>query len=79
VIFIDWLRNSRGATSVASWSLRARAEAGVAMPLAWNELGRTRSGNDYPLQRAMRRAARVRRDPWEGWAKASRQALRGAG
>jgi bifunctional non-homologous end joining protein LigD len=75
VIFIDWLRNSRGATSVASWSLRARPEAGVAMPLAWSELGRTRSGHDYPLQRALRRAATQRSDPWMGWARASRQKL----
>ena len=75
VIFIDWLRNSRGATSVTSWSLRARPQAGVAMPLAWSELGRTRSGHDYPLPRALRRARTLRRDPWEGWAKATRQKL----
>jgi bifunctional non-homologous end joining protein LigD len=75
VIFIDWLRNGRGATSVASWSLRARKEAGVAMPLAWNELGRTKSGADYPLPRAQRRAASLRKDPWEGWSKAVRQKL----
>ncbi len=75
VIFIDWLRNARGATSVASWSLRARKEAGVAMPLAWNELGRTKSGHDYPMQKALRRAATQRKDPWEGWQAATRQRL----
>ena len=66
VIFIDWLRNSRGATSVASWSLRARPGAAVAMPLAWGELGRSQSGADYPMPVALRRAARLRSDPWEG-------------
>ena len=75
LIFIDWLRNSRGATSVTSWSLRARPQAGVAMPLAWSEMGRTRSGHEYPLPRALRRARTLRRDPWEGWAKATRQKL----
>jgi bifunctional non-homologous end joining protein LigD len=75
VIFIDWLRNGRGATSVASWSLRARKEAGVAVPLAWSELGRTKSGADYPLPRAQRRAATLRKDPWEGWSDAVRQKL----
>ena len=77
VIFIDWLRNGRGATSVASWSLRARAGAGVAVPLRWDELGRTRSGADYDLTRALRRAAGLRKDPWEGWDKATRQKLAG--
>jgi bifunctional non-homologous end joining protein LigD len=75
VIFIDWLRNSRGATSVTSWSLRARPQAGVAIPLSWSELSRTRSGHDYPLPRALRRARTLRRDPWEGWAQATRQSL----
>ena len=67
-IFIDWLRNGRGATSVASWVLRARKGAPVAMPLRWEELGRTRSGGDYDLGKAKRRAASLRSDPWEGFA-----------
>ena len=75
VIFIDWLRNARGATSVASWSLRAREAAGVAMPLRWDELGRTKGGSDYDLKRALRRAARLRSDPWEGWEEAAQQPL----
>lgn len=73
-IFIDWLRNTRGATSVASWSLRARAGAPVAMPLRWEELSRTKSSADFDLTRALRRAASLRADPWEGFA-ATRQKL----
>ena len=75
VIFIDWLRNGRGATSVASWSLRARAGAGVAMPLRWDELGRTKSGADFTLKRALTRASRLRKTAWEGWDKAAKQKL----
>ena len=75
VIFIDWLRNGRGATSVASWSLRARPQAGVAVPLAWSELGRTKSGHDYPMEKALRRAAAQRKDPWPGWDEATTQSL----
>src|SRR5690606_14337220 len=67
-IFIDWLRNGRGNTSVASWVLRARPGAPVAMPLRWDELGRSRSGADWPLHRARRRAASLRGDPWERFA-----------
>ncbi|MGI6123905.1 MAG: DNA ligase D [Acetivibrionales bacterium] len=37
-IFIDWIRNARGATSIAPYSLRARKGAKVSMPIAWNEL-----------------------------------------
>lgn len=75
VIFIDWLRNGRGATSVASWSLRARPGASVAMPLRWDELGRSRSGADYSMEKALRRASGLRKDPWSGWEKACSQSL----
>jgi len=37
-IFIDWVRNGRGATSIAPYSLRARKGAKVSMPIEWNEL-----------------------------------------
>lgn len=37
-IFIDWIRNGRGATSIAPYSIRARKGAKVSMPIAWDEL-----------------------------------------
>lgn len=37
-IFIDWIRNARGATSIAPYSLRARKGAKVSMPIFWDEL-----------------------------------------
>ncbi|MFG6110879.1 DNA ligase D [Stenotrophomonas nematodicola] len=66
VIFIDWLRNARGATSVCSWSLRARPGAGVAVPLRWEELGRVSAPDAFPLAKALQRAQRLKQDPWEG-------------
>lgn len=66
VIFIDWLRNARGATSVCSWSLRARPSAGVAVPLRWEELGRVTAAEAFPLPKALQRAQKLKKDPWEG-------------
>ncbi|KRG38771.1 DNA polymerase [Stenotrophomonas panacihumi] len=67
VIFIDWLRNARGATSVCSWSLRAREHAAVAMPLRWEELSRITTPQAFPLPRALQRAARLKVHPWGDW------------
>ena len=65
-IYVDYLRNSRGATSVASYSLRARSGAPVAMPLRWSELGKLKSGHDFDIRSAPKRMARLRTDPWAG-------------
>ncbi|MDO1527253.1 DNA ligase D [Fulvimonas sp. R45] len=66
-IFVDYLRNSRGATSIASYSLRARAGAPVAVPLRWEELGRLKGSNAFDIHSARRRLARLKSDPWEGF------------
>lgn len=66
VIFIDWLRNTRGATSVCSWSLRARESAGVAVPLRWEELAKVAAADAFPLRKALARAKRLKGNPWQG-------------
>lgn len=63
-IFVDWLRNGRGATSVAAWSLRARPGASVAMPVRWNELGRFKGADHFTLALALKRAATLKSHPW---------------
>ena len=37
-IFIDWLRNQRGATAVMPYTVRARSGAPVSVPVTWTEL-----------------------------------------
>jgi bifunctional non-homologous end joining protein LigD len=68
-IFIDWLRNTRGATSVASWSLRARQGAPVAMPVRWADLGKMSGPAAFDLAAALKRAKSLRKHPWDDFAK----------
>jgi len=65
-IFIDWLRNYRGSTSVASYSLRARPDGGAAMPLAWSQLPKLAGAAQYTVQNAAAYVRRRRSDPWDG-------------
>jgi bifunctional non-homologous end joining protein LigD len=64
-IFVDYLRNGRGATAVASYSLRARPGAPVALPLAWSELAGLKRGDAYTLKNVPA-LLKKRRDPWAG-------------
>ncbi|MDR3386068.1 MAG: DNA ligase D [Rudaea sp.] len=66
-IFVDYLRNTRGATSVASYSLRARPGAPVAVPLDWKELSRIRGGAAFDIRSVPKRLRRLRNDPWAGF------------
>lgn len=61
-IFIDWMRNGRGATSVAPYSVRARDSAPVSMPIAWAELDAI-GPKDITMDAALERLSRA--DPWE--------------
>ncbi|TDK29249.1 DNA ligase D [Luteimonas terrae] len=67
-IFVDYLRNGRGATSVASFSLRARAGAPVSMPLRWEDLGKVKSGDAWTLRNAPARLKRLKAHPWGDFA-----------
>ena len=63
-IFIDYLRNGRGATAVASYSLRGRPGAPVALPISWAELSRLTAANTFTLQNVPAKLRRRRKDPW---------------
>lgn len=65
-IFIDYLRNDRGATAVAAYSVRARAGATVATPVSWQELARGLGPASFTLLSVPRRLARQKSDPWSG-------------
>lgn len=60
-IFLDHLRNSRGATAVAPYSTRARPGAPVATPLAWEAL------SDDPAATRRTAADLPKGDPWTGF------------
>ena len=63
-IFIDWIRNTKGATSVAPYSLRIRKDATVSMPISWQELDKVKP-DEITIQEAMKRLRR--KDPWENF------------
>ena len=63
-IFIDYLRNGRGATAIAAYSTRARAGASVAVPIGWDELDPASRSDRYGIDTVRRRLAALRKDPW---------------
>jgi len=64
-IFVDYLRNSLEQTSVAAYSTRAREGAPVSAPVTWEELGRTKGGNQYTLLNLPKRLGGLKQDPWK--------------
>ena len=73
-IFLDYLRNVRGATSVAAYSTRARPTAPISVPLDWDELSPRLRSDHYTVATLPKRLAGLRADPWKGYG-AVRQAL----
>jgi bifunctional non-homologous end joining protein LigD len=66
-IFIDWLRNERGATAIAPYSPRAKGIASVAMPVSWAELARVARADAFTIPEVQARVARSKSDPWSGY------------
>lgn len=63
-IFIDYLRNARGATFVAPYSTRARGQAPLAMPLEWDELTPGFRPEQLTLRAVRERLASETADPF---------------
>jgi bifunctional non-homologous end joining protein LigD len=65
-IYIDWVRNSRSATSVAPYSVRARKGAPVSMPILWRELDNVKP-DEITIDKAIERLKKE--DPWKDFFK----------
>ena len=65
-IFIDWVRNTRGATSIAPYSLRARKNLTVSMPIEWDELDKVKP-TSITIKNAIDRIKE--KDPWKNFFK----------
>ncbi|HKW84316.1 MAG TPA: non-homologous end-joining DNA ligase, partial [Burkholderiaceae bacterium] len=73
-IFVDYLRNTHGATTAAACSARARPGLGVSMPVDWEQLPELRSGAHWTIANAPQHLSRRANDPWQDyWA--SRQSI----
>jgi bifunctional non-homologous end joining protein LigD len=72
-IFIDYLRNGLGATTVCAWSARARPGMGVSVPLAWEELAALKSAAQWTVGNVAKRLS-TGNTPWHGYT-AARQSV----
>ena len=76
-IFIDYLRNGHGQTTVSAFSARARPGLGVSMTVAWEDLGGLKSAAQWTIATARDYLSFRKDDPWAGYWKA-KQSLAGA-
>jgi bifunctional non-homologous end joining protein LigD len=66
-IFIDWLRNQRGSTAIMPWSVRSRAGAPVAVPVAWDMLPECESAHRWSIADQPFLASHADKMESEGW------------
>jgi DNA primase len=66
-ILVDYLRNNRTNTSIAAYSTRAKPDAPVSVPVAWNELTPARPADRFTINTVPPRLARQRADPWKSY------------
>lgn len=74
-IFVDYLRNGLGATTVAAWSARARPGLGVSVPVRWEELPGLASAAQWTIANVAERLA-VGNSPWDGYDKAKQSLVK---
>lgn len=63
-IFIDYLRNARGATAIVPYSTRVRPDATVPVPLTWEELTSDMRSDHFTIRNVVHRLTSLKADPW---------------
>jgi bifunctional non-homologous end joining protein LigD len=63
-IFVDYLRNGRGATAVGPYSPRALPQASISTPLGWDELSEGIRADHFRIDNLRQRLAGLKQDPW---------------
>lgn len=71
-IFVDYLRNQRGASTVAAYSVRARPGLPVSVPITREELTHLHSAAQWHIGNLRRRLAALKADPWADYANQQR-------
>jgi bifunctional non-homologous end joining protein LigD len=70
-IFIDYLRNGRGATTICAWSARTRPGLGISVPLDWDELAAVKRGDQWTVSNVHARLDRGNQ-PWDAYARSAK-------
>jgi bifunctional non-homologous end joining protein LigD len=73
LIFIDWLRNQRGATAILPYAARARPGAPVAAPVSWAELKKVESPAMYGVKDGAKLLKRASSAALQGWGEAAQR------
>ena len=71
-VYLDYLRNGRGASTVAAYSVRARPGLPVSVPIRREELGQLRDSKQWHIGNLHQRLAKLDEDPWAGYANRQR-------
>jgi bifunctional non-homologous end joining protein LigD len=66
-IFVDYLRNTRGASTVAAYSARARPGLPVSVPITRDELSSLKSSAQWNIGNLQKRLRKLKADPWAGY------------
>ncbi|MFB4367602.1 MULTISPECIES: DNA ligase D [unclassified Pseudomonas] len=66
-VYLDYLRNGRGASTVAAYSVRARPGLPVSVPIRREELGQLRDSKQWHIGNLHQRLAKLDEDPWAGY------------
>ncbi|MDQ7984647.1 DNA ligase D [Pseudomonas sp. G34] len=71
-VYLDYLRNGRGASTVAAYSVRARPGLPVSVPISREELGQLRDSKQWHIGNLQQRLEKLEDDPWAGYANRQR-------